>query len=872
MDGAMKPATRLGPYRVDSLIGAGGMGEVYLGVDTRLDRQVAIKVLPRELSDDTSLRDRFEREARTISSLNHPNICTLFDIGKHEGRDFLVMEYLQGETLADRIGRGPLRTDEVVRIGTDIANALDRAHRQGIVHRDLKPGNIMITKSGVKLLDFGLAKMTVQSEAARGSSIMATEQKPLTEQGAILGTFQYMAPEQLEGREADARSDIFALGAILYEMATGHRAFSGTSKASLIASIMARDPPPMSEVQPLTPRSLERLVQACLMKNPDDRIETAHDVALQLRWISESSSVIEGPVVRRRKRVAPWVVAGLFAAVAIAFAALYLRERSRPAAPYSLSIVPPADHEFVSAALSPDGRMLAFIAVPRNAPDNSLWIRRLDDGTQKQIVSRTGTETPTWSPDGRWIAFMKAPGIFMRVHPEGGEPETILRTERQGRAAWSQDGTILFCPRFGTGLSKVAATGGEPVVVTKPDAARRESYHGNPFFLPDGQRFLFIVHTVSEKRNEIWLGDLKGKAPHTVVPADALVGYSKPWLLYIRDGAIYAHRFDTSKERIEGEPQRVIDNVAFSETEADGAAGMGGDGSLLYVRYIPRRLLVNEYDSRGSLLGTIWQDDDLANVRFTPDEKSIVMLKWTPAKGANDIYVVERARKISTRLTSGLAGHGSVELSPDGQAVFFQSDRDGMFDIYSKPLDGATGDEVVWKDDRDKNLLAVSPDGKYALVARFTAETKFDIWTVPVSGGEKPRLYVGTDAQENGAVFSPDGKWVAYLSDQSGDVELYVRGFPTGRSVRVSTDGGGVPSWSADSREIFWTASNNRVMSASITPQIGTPKQAFSLPRILSKPLLLSNNRMALVIPAPGAEMPQPIEFSTAWRARLPGR
>lgn len=862
----MKPATRLGPYRVDSLIGAGGMGEVYLGVDTRLERQVAIKVLPKELSENTSLRERFEREARTISSLNHPNICTLFDIGKHEGRDFLVMEYLQGESLADRISRGPIRTEEVVRIGTEIANALDRAHHQGIVHRDLKPGNIMLTKSGVKLLDFGLAKMTLQAKTASGVSVMATEQRPLTEQGAILGTFQYMSPEQLEGKEADARSDIFALGAVLYEMATGHRAFTGTSKASLIASIMDRDPQPMSEVQPMTPRSLERLVQACLMKNPDERIETAHDVALQLRWISESSSVIEGPVARRRKRFAPWIATAIAAALAVASTAMYVRERSKPPAPYTLSIVPPKDQAFNGFGLSPDGKMLAFIAAPTKGGDNSLWVRRLDDGTQRQLVPKTQNNAPFWSPDGRWIGFMR-PSSMMRVHPEGGEPETIARTALQGSAAWNADGTILFCTQFGAGMSSVPGSGGDPKVVTKLDAARHETFHGQPQFLGD-RDFLFSVHTISEKRNEIWAGSLDGKPPRFVMMGDALIGYAKPWMLFARDGALYAQRYEGGK--LSGEPQRIIDNVLFSESEVNAAASLAADGSLAYYRYTPTRMLFNAYDRKGTFLETFWEDDDFGTVRFTPDEKTITLNKWNPPKGANDIYAVELGRKIATRLTGGLSANNNPEQSPDGQTVFYQSDRGGMYDIYSRGIDGASPETLVWQDDKDKFVYSISPDGRYALIGRWTPETKFDIWLMTLNSQEKPRLFISTEAEDNGATFSPDGKWVAYRSEQSGDAELYLRGFPNGRAIRVSTDGGGFPSWRADSRELLWT-SKSRIMSATVDPsgQVGTPKVLFTLPQVLTKPLFTKDGRIALGVPAPGAEGTPPIEFTTNWRAKL---
>src|ERR1051326_8020197 len=422
----MKTGTQLGPYRVESLLGAGGMGEVYLATDTRLDRNVAIKVMPSHLSSNPALRERFEREARTISSLSHPHICALFDVGRHDGSDYLVMEYLEGETLAERLARGALPRDQVIRIGSEIASALDRAHKQGVIHRDLKPGNVMLTKSGVKLLDFGLAKLAISGTPAQDSpTSLATAQKPLTEQGAILGTYQYMSPEQLEGRDADPRSDIFALGCVLYEMGTGKRALPASSKASLIAAILDRDPQPMSDVAPMTPPSPERLVRACLAKDPEERMQTAHDVALELKWIGESSSVSEAPAIRRRRIATAWIVAALFGAIAIGSSALYLRERARPMPAFDLAFTAQADNYYDDGVVSPDGTMVAYMNY-RPAED-ALMVRHLDEPQARKLVVVHSAYLPAWSSDSQWIAYTDS-GKLMKVRAAGGAPGVIRKT------------------------------------------------------------------------------------------------------------------------------------------------------------------------------------------------------------------------------------------------------------------------------------------------------------------------------------------------------------------------------------------------------------------------------------------------------------
>ncbi|HMB68966.1 MAG TPA: protein kinase, partial [bacterium] len=523
--------TTLGHYEIVEKIGAGGMGEVYRARDTRLNRDVAVKVLPSHVSASPDARQRFEREARVISSLSHPNICTLHDVGHENGVDFLVMEYLEGETLHDRLGREPFVAAEVMRIGRQIADALDRAHRAGIVHRDLKPGNVMLTRDGVKLLDFGLAKTAETSAATVATEVLteANTEKPLTARGTILGTFQYMAPEQLEGRDVDARTDIFALGAVLYEMATGQRAFAGQSQASLIAAILEREPAPISELQPLTPPAFERTVRKCLAKEPDDRWQTARDVASELQWISEESSAAGLPraVSSRRKsreRLAWGIAAALFL-IAAALAWTTLQLRGRPERVVRALVPPPEGTHFDlddffpgPVAISPDGRRLASVIESEDGSE-ILWVRSVDALSGQPIAGTEGASYPFWSPDNRMIAFF-AGGKLRKVGAEGGAVLTLCDAENGKGGSWGSRGDILFAPRWDAPILRVSAAGGEPDTVTKLDLERREDSHRLPWFLPDGRRFLYFARSSTGRtvdRGSIMLGSLEGDAPRELL-------------------------------------------------------------------------------------------------------------------------------------------------------------------------------------------------------------------------------------------------------------------------------------------------------------------------------------------------------------------
>ncbi|HEY1435788.1 MAG TPA: protein kinase [Thermoanaerobaculia bacterium] len=504
----LSAGTRLGPYEIVAPIGAGGMGEVYKARDTRLERTVAVKVLSAHLAANEELRQRFEREAKTISQFSHPHICSLYDVGREGDTDYLVMEFLEGESLADRLAKGPLPTEQILRYGIEIADALDKAHRQGIVHRDLKPGNIMITKSGVKLLDFGLAKPLTAAGArpVSGASVMATEaqvSQPLTERGTVLGTFQYMAPEQLEGGDADGRSDIFAFGAVLYEMATGRKAFTGKSQASLIGSILRDDPPPVSEVAPMVPPALNRVVKTCLAKDPEDRFQTAHDAKLQLEWIAEGGSQagLPAPVIARRKNreKLAWGVAAVAILAAAALAFGFWKRTPKPPRVVRFEIaIPPSILSIDTPRISPNGQTLAFNATDAEGK-TQIWIRPLNALAAQPLPGTEGTTRPFWSPDSRYLGFFSG-GKLQKIDVTGGPPTKLCDAPTGSDGTWSPQGVILFDGAGTDPIQRVSAAGGTPAVAVKADAERKELQIGWPEFMPDGNHFIYMA--INQKVDE----------------------------------------------------------------------------------------------------------------------------------------------------------------------------------------------------------------------------------------------------------------------------------------------------------------------------------------------------------------------------------
>jgi Tol biopolymer transport system component len=825
--------TRLGPYEILSPLGAGGMGEVYKARDTRLERTVAVKVLPMHLASSAETRQRFEREAKTISQLSHPHICALYDVGREGETEYLVMELLEGETLSDRLAKGALPLEQTLRYGTEIADALDKAHRQGIVHRDLKPGNVMLTKSGVKLLDFGLAKAMAPT-AEKGSLTSLPTQQGLTQEGTILGTFQYMAPEQLEGREADGRTDIFAFGAVLYEMATGRKAFSGTSQASLISAIMQNDPPPISTVQPTFPPALDRVVKKCLAKDPEDRWQNAADLGSELKWIAEGSSAgVASPVTasrRRRSLRVSWIVSGVLAVVAAGLAAALLARR--PTAPLPLirtSILPPEKAAFMAtginagpAEISPDGSRLVFTARQGEGP-NQLWVRTLAESTARPLAGTEGAERPFWSPDGRFIGFFSDRAI-KKIEANGGPVFRLAEASESRGGTWNRQGVILYTPDARGPIYRVSAGGGTPTVASA--YGEKDATHRYARFLPDGRHFLYLVRhggAGAGENPEIRVGALDSKDSKVVVSAASNAVYASGFLLYVREGALVAQRFDLDKLAVAGEPAVVAPDVLMDERFSRGVFSASETGILAYQTGRSTTASVLRWiDRSGRILGDIGEPAEYfngSNVGISPDGTRAVASIVDLRTGISDIWMIDLVSGTRSRFTAGTRDKFWSIWSPDGRTVAYAADHPGGssgYDIVVRPTDG-NAERVVASDAVENEVpTGFSPDGRFLLFSK-RRQLSDDLLMVPVDGSAAPRPIAATPAVETLGQVSPNGRYVAYMSDEGGRFEIYVTTFPdpAGR-WQVSQAGGREPRWSKDGKEMFFFAPDNRLMAAAV--------------------------------------------------------
>ncbi len=889
----LSAGTKLGPYEILAPIGAGGMGEVYKARDARLERTVAIKVLPPHLSASEEMRQRFEREAKTISQITHPHICALYDVNREGETEYLVMEYLEGESLADRLARGPLPTEQLLKYGIEIADALDKAHRQGIVHRDLKPGNVMLTKSGVKLLDFGLAKFQAGALKSTSDSRLATEMqasRPLTERGTVLGTFQYMAPEQLEGKEADARSDLFAFGAVLYEMATGRKAFTGSSQASLIGSILRDDPTSITEIAPMTPPALNRVVKTCLAKDPEDRFQTAHDAKLQLQWIAEGGSQagLPAPVVAKRKNreKLAWVVAAA-ALVAAGLATFgYLRRAPVPAERIRSFLLPPEKTEFAvadfacgSVTISPDGRLATF-ATKEADGKTVLWLQPLGETAARKLPGTEGASFPFWSPDSRFLAFF-ADKKLQKIDVSGGPPLTVCEVENGRSGAWNRDGVILYSPDSTTGIFRVPAAGGAPKPATTLDTARGETTERWVTFLPDGRHFLYMAgsHSAGTKSesNAIFVAGLDSSEKTLLLQARSNVVYASGYLLYMREGILMAQRFDPGSRRVSGDPVPVAEGVQYDPGYFRGSFAASENGVLVYATGAgATKTRLRWVDLSGKPVGEPFgEPSEFTSLAISPDEKRIAAGIADPSTGLPNVWILD-TRGARTRLTAGGPATDSPVWSPDGSRIAYAKLEGRVTSVCVVPAAGGKEERVFFLDGRLAIPSSWSPDGRFLGVESRApgGKTKTDVWIVPMSGGGKPYAFIATDADETSPAFSPDSKWLSYISDESGRPELYAVPFPgPGGKWQISTDGVNGGGFSGRGMEILYATPANEVVAVTPTVgpsglEVGAPKDLFKMPTFTAIGGRYGGDRFVIATP-PDQSQTSRIGLIANWTAGL---
>jgi eukaryotic-like serine/threonine-protein kinase len=853
---AISNGTRLGPYEVLAPIGAGGMGEVYRGRDTRLGRSVAIKILPAHLAD-SERRERFEREARAVAGLNHPHISALYDVGQQDGTNYLVMEYLEGETLAAKIAKGPLSRELFFVYAVQISQALAHAHQEGVLHRDLKPGNIMITRDGVKLLDFGLAKLSQPVQVLDPHSEQLTVSYELTQKGVIVGTLSYMAPEQLEGRPTDARTDIFSFGAVLYEMATARKAFPGQSTASVIAAILEHEPPSLANGDAQT--ALDRIVRKCLAKVPAERWQSAQDLSTVLEWVGENTIGPADPSAKglgRRPR-ALWVSAAVLAVALLATAlAIFTTRRPPPQARTMRFTVSAPDGTVLTPAppaISPDGSLLAFLAAKEGR--TMVWIRSVDSTVARPLPGTDLGSTMFWSPDSRFLAFV-AEGRLNKIEISSGAVSRVSNASSNAQGAWNRDEMILLPPARGRPLHRVQAAGGVEIPVTTIDQSRGDLSHGWPQWLPDKRSFLHFVATSNPESTGIYRGTLEptGAPSKLIISSGAAGAYVRPYtgrsghLLFLRGDTLLAQSFDPSSLKLAGDPVSIGNPVGGHMPDYSGNPGfsISENGVLAFHSITGARSQLVWFDRTGKRVSAIANSEVYAHPRLSADGKRVAFDGPDPKMGQNDLWIADSTRGSISRLTYHQASEDIPIWSPTGDRIVFNSVRQDSRDLYWKPTVGGE-EELLLRSPESKTPSDWSSDGKYLLFCQGNErEVAWDIWALPLLGDRKPFPVVQSPFNETHAQFSPDGRWLAYVSDESGTREVYVQPF-SGRPVASSalsektliTSGGGTkPRWRKDGRELFYIDQDSRIIAVPIklepTFETGKPQALFQVRGIRS--------------------------------------
>jgi Tol biopolymer transport system component len=863
---------------VISSLGSGGMGDVYTARDTRLGRTVAIKVLSAALSASPDARERLKREARTLSQLSHPHICALYDVGEQGDIDFLVMEVLAGETLASRLAKGPLPFGQAVQLATGIASALDAAHRRGIVHRDLKPGNVMLTPTGAKLLDFGLAKPLAPLAQGSGADATVSFRREMTAEGTILGTIQYMSPEQIEGRPADARSDLFAFGATLFEMATGRRAFTGASPAAIASAIMATDPPAVSSLQPAAPAAFDRLVKGCLAKDPDERWQSAHDAVLLLQSIAEPDRH-RAPAPSRWShaavRWAPWVMAAAAVALFIARGAWQRPPDPAPQRPITFTIAPPSGRFFtffenVEMAVSPDGTTVAM-AASDTAGLRLLWLRPLAAADATPLPGTEGAVSAFWSPDGKSLGFF-ADDKLKRIDLPGTTPVVLCPTLSSigYSGSWGADGRILFASlSAGSSIMAVSSAGGTPVEEQTADSSRPELRLRFPHFLPDGRQYLYLARD-ENVRGRLMLA-VRGQTPREVMQVNSNVQYVDPgYLMFVRDGTLLAQRFDVTTGNVSGDPMAIADPVNYFSSTANAHFSASRGGVVAFQSHSDVAHLA-WFDRAGTetVIATMPPGGYL-DLRMSADGREVLLPRAQPGNGTFDLWRLDLRRGVDERMTSDPGNEISALWVPGRRAIVYARGTPPHMVV----RDESTGAESPVTPGTDfQGAQDITPDGQWLAYTQRKNTGTFGLFVLRLAAAadRTPSDAYDSPFEHDTARFSPDGHSLAFSAADSGHAEIYVAPFPAnGRKERVSTNGGTSPRWTRNGRELFYL-SKGALMAAPMTAgrPAGAPVVVFKTPGAgLADYDVSADGRFIAIVPETFANQ-QPMTVIVNWPAKL---